>query len=151
MRDKPTFGAKTKLARYIDPDFRRPQKKHPKRGAYQRKLGETYLSVNSTEVESIKQIAQIYANQFEQGSRRVGIASPTVDKYNAAAKAVGINLIYHSAKQVWEFGSSKAAYTHRSFKKNKSHCGVEYVEIFEDYQDHRFAVRMSKAATYKMV
>lgn len=151
LRKNPTFAAGCHLARYIDPEYRRSPKKPPKPGAYQRKLDETFLSVNSTEVETVSQIAQIYADKFEQGNRPVGIALPTVAKYNLVAQAVGVILTYNGAKQVWEFGASRVAYRHRPSANNNSHCGVEYTESLADFYDFRFALRMAKAATCKLV
>ena len=154
-RDIPTFKESSHLARYIGKEFRNLGNR-PAAGAYQKKEGETYLSVNSTEVETARQIAQFYSDTIEKGPRPIAIASPIVSDYNRAASDSGIMLKFDEQKKYWEFynhGAYEPAYRHRpgKNKENKSHCGIEFVRILSDRMDFQFAVRMARAATYKMV
>lgn len=151
LRDAPTFDAKSSLVRYIHPDFRRPSSNRIKTGAFQKGDGESHLSVNSLEVETLKQVAQIYAAQFENGQRPVAISSPKVEQYNEAATAVGLKITYNENTKSWEFSGALEAYKHREKINNKSHCGVEYVRSFSEQQDFNFAVRMVRVATRKDV
>ena len=155
LRDIPTFRKASKLARYIENEFQNLRNR-PAVAAYQKKYGETYLSVNSIEVETVRQIAQFYADTIKKGPRPVAIASPTVADYNSAASDVGIMLQFNKQNNCWEFtnyGTRELAYQHRPRKnnENKSHCGIEYVRIFNDQMDFRFATRMANAATYRNV
>ena len=72
LRDEPTFSEASELARYVPPEWCR-RKNRPAPAAYQRKDNEKYLSVNSTEVETTNQIAEIYATKFESDTRPVAI------------------------------------------------------------------------------
>lgn len=153
LRDKPTFKGSSGLARYIPSDCRH-RNNHPAPAAYQKKDNEDHLSVNSTEVETINQIAQTYATKFEAEMRPVAVACPKVASYSAAADKVGVTITFNRATDYWEFqegGAATVAYKHRSRENNKSHCGVEYVRIFDDPKDFRFAVRVARSAKYKMI
>ena len=155
LRDEPTFSEVSELARYIPSEWRK-RRNHPAPAAYQRKDNEKYLSVNSTEVETINQIAQTYAARFESGTRLIAIACPTVASYNEAAtsKRVGIAISFNGTTSNWEFqegGKPAVAYMHRGSDADKSHCGVEFVRIFDDSSDFWFAVRVARSATYRMV
>ncbi len=153
LRDKPTFKESCGLVRYIDLEFRN-RNNRPATGAYQRKQNEDHLSVNSDEVETINQIAQTYATQFESGIRPVAVACPKVAEYNEAAIRVGITISFNTATKNWEFkdgGAPTEAYSHRKKQDNKSHCGVEYVRVFDDRDDFRYAVRLARSVTYRMI
>ncbi len=96
LLDEPTFVEKSELARYIPYEWRN-RNNRPAPAAYQRKDNEKYLSVNSTEVETINQIAQTYATKFESGTRPVSVACPKVANYNEAADQVGIAISFNAA------------------------------------------------------
>ena len=153
LLDEPTFVEKSELARYIPSEWRN-RNNRPAPAAYQRKDNEKYLSVNSTEVETINQIAQTYATKFESGTRPVSVACPKVASYNEAADQVGIVISFDATTNNWEFqerGTLAVAYKYRRSEGNRSHCGVEYVKAFDDMSDFRFAVRIARSATYKML
>jgi hypothetical protein len=153
LRDKPTFAEPSELARYIPSEWCK-RKNRPASAAYQRKDNEEYLSVNSTEVETINQIAQTYATKFESGTRPVAIACPKVASYNEAADKVGIAISFNGTTNDWEFqegGKLAVAYKHRRSEVNNSHCGVEFVRVFDDRSDFCFAVRVARSATYKTI
>lgn len=150
LLDEPTFDAASGLARYIHPDYRgRRNQRRPQPGAFQAREDESYLSVNSTEVETLGQIAGTYAVKFEKGRRPVAIATPKVEQYNEAASGVGLRITYNENAEAWEFGDAMKAYKHWWKEGNKSHCGVEYVQSFGDQQGFNFAVRMIGAANYR--
>lgn len=153
LLDKPIFKETSGLVRYIPAEFRK-RNNRPATAAYRRKENEDYLSVNSDEVETHNQIAQVYATLFESGVRPVSVACPKVVDYNECAEQVGVTITFNSVTKDWEFqggGVSVAAYSHRRQDHNKSHCGIEYVRMFSDLIDFRFAVRLSRSTTYKML
>ena len=155
LLSKPTFRESTHLARYIRREYRKASGNRPKTGAFQKVPNETSLSVNSTEVETLNQIARTFAIKFEDGRRPVAISTPKISDYNKAAtsRGVSVQIIFDDTAKVWkfqEFGQSALAYKHDKRTDNKSHCGIEYIRIFDDRADFNSAVRMAKAATYKM-
>lgn len=153
LRDQPTFNEPSRLVRYIPPEFRN-RNNRPAVGAYQKKENEDYLSVNSDELETVNQIAQNFASQFEADNRPVAVSYPTVANYNDAAGKVGVMISFNNATQNWEFREGAGlvvAYKHRSKKSNKSHCGIEYVRVFDALSDFRYAVRVARSTTYRMV
>lgn len=153
MPKRPRFRERDKLARYIDPDYR-GKNGRPKLAAYQLTDNEDSLSVNSLEIESVRQVAATYATKFENGHRPVAIASPQISQFNAAAGAVRVNISYDSIIGCWIFhdsGKYSEAYRFDDKKTNKSHCGVEFARIFDEYQEFLFAGRMAKACKYRLV
>ena len=148
--EDPKFRASDKLARYIHPEFRRANGNRPKLGAYLKSENEKYLSVNSLEIETINQVADTYAKKFETGQRPVAIAAPTVSDYNDAAHVADIEITFNSTKKIWEYNyqGSRAAYKHYRADNNISHCGVEYVEKFNKYQNFKYSRRMAMKDTY---
>lgn len=151
--DVPKFRESSSLLRYVEPEHR-GRNNRPKVGAYRRKEDEDHLSVNSDEVETENQIAATFAAKFHGGSRPVSISGPTVADYNAAAESVGMSVSFDAAKGCWVFGRGgdrSEAYKHRPKSGNRSHCGVEYIRTFDDLSDFKFAVRMARSATYRLV
>ena len=152
LHRKPAFVEGSKLTRYIHPDFR-GRKNRPKPAAYQLTENEEYLSVNSTEVQTVNQIAEVYATIFEQNRHPIAIACPTLASYNEAATGVGLEITYNDSTKCWEFrkGSGwSTAYRHWRKAGNASHCGVQYLGALSDRDGFHFAVRMHRVATYQM-
>ncbi len=149
----PTFKEISVLTRYIHPEFR-GKNNRPKPSAYQRSHSERYLSVNSLEIHSLKQVAAIYADIFENENRPVALTQPSVSDYNGVAGQVGVIINYNASAGYWEFHESDIltpAYLHHARVRNESHCGVEFVRVFDDFQEFRFAGRMARSKTYKFV
>ncbi len=150
---KPRFRERSVLVRYIDPEFR-GRNNRPKPPAYQISEDEEYLSVNSLELATVRQIAQVYADKFEAGQRPVALAGPRVALYNSNGIQSGVGITFNDERVCWEFnegGVPRDAYKHHRRRNNPSHCGVEFVRVFSDHESFKFAVRMARVATYKRV
>ena len=152
----PTLARGQKLARSIHPDDC-GKKNRPKPSAYQRS-NETYLSVNSLEVQTKKQVAQIYSERWFGGERPVAMTVLTTDIYCEAGRAVGCPIELDEDSRLWSFGGPdgrEAAFKHRpkhgATPVDPSHSGVEFVCTFNDYQDFQFSMRLVHKATYSLV
>lgn len=153
---QPTFAKKKELARYVSPGdrlrgsrtaftaFIDPPPEEPSK---------EYLSVNSLEVEGLKEIADYYRDSFQKGSGDVSICSRSVEDYTEAGKKSDVDLLYDHSSQCWQFtGMSRQkepAYRHRAVVKqpnglkSPSHCGVEFVRMMNEHQRSKFARRLS--------
>jgi hypothetical protein len=92
--------------------------------------GDSHLSVNSTEIESLKDIAVSYRDTFKNGMGPVAIACRKISDYNSAAGNAGIRISFCKVECKWKYNASegiKDAYKHRPTLKSHSHCGVEYL------------------------
>jgi len=133
---KPKFSADSKLVRYIDPDEIK-RKGRISSAAFMPNPGETHLSVNSMETESLAEIADYYRHAFADGDK-VDAAERTVADFNKAATKAGLNICYDQVKQRWEWHEETAhateAYKHRPvparppLPASPSHCGVEFIQ-----------------------
>lgn len=125
----PSFKANNELARYVDPD----ELKNGGRvssGAFLPNPGDTYLSVNSTEVESLHDIQAYYRTTLHKGVGPVIAACRKISDYNNAGNFAGISITFSNSNNAWEYGTSqgpKPAYKHRRTPISYSHCGVEYI------------------------
>lgn len=145
----PTFAKSSRLLRHIDPDFRaRNGRTSP--AAFRLKENETYLSVNSSEVETDKQIAAYYAKQMENGLRPVAISDPKVQDYSNAAAKVGLSVTYDQSKKQWivpGLSSQPLAYMHEPRLRpppSPSHSGIHFLAHCNEHQAFRFSVHMAK-------
>lgn len=149
----PSFRERSILARYVHVEYR-GKNNRPKPSAYRRSPGEKYLSVNSLEIHTRNQVAAIYADIFENGNRPVTLTEPMVSNYNARAREVGVTVSYNADDGHWQFdenGIATPAYLHHLKPHNESHCGVEFVRIFDDFKEFQFSIRMVRSRTYKFV
>ena len=154
MRDRlPKFPKSSRLCRHIeDEDRARNGRVSP--SAFRRRPSESYLSVNSTEIETVKQIAAYYAAHRQGGRRPVLISDPKVSDYNNAAAQAGVSLSFDSSNGAWVFsasGAKKAAYALHRNANSPSHCGVEFVSIFDEFQDYKFAGHISSGRMCKVI
>jgi hypothetical protein len=149
----PTFGERTNLVRRIDPEHQLPGR-YIDSAAFYADLGpprETYLSVNSTEIQKVRDIARRYAGTSNMASVAVGIFQIAVS--NEAAKDSGVVVAKHS-EFAWSFddsGRAAPAYHHRGYSGNSSHCGIEFIRVMDDDTESRFARRMAKRRRYQLV
>jgi hypothetical protein len=122
----------------------------------------SFLSVNSTEVEALKDIANYHRLNWQDGREKVALAEHKVFDYTDAAKKAGVGIWYNQASNIWEFVdfNSKAAqaYRHRPVPPNtsnslgsKSHCGVEFVRVFDQYRSTQFARRLASKGKFHLV
>ena len=155
MRDEPTFAERERLARYIA-KIERMSGHRPAATAFLSNLSanpnERHLSVNSMEVESVRQIAAYYRLALQADDDRVAVCIHSVAHYNEAGRDAGATISYdHSASQ-WQFGGPKgveAAYRHRPGSRSSrppdtpSHCGVEFVRALDELNQRRFSRRLA--------
>ena len=147
IRSIPTFGEKTALLRYVDRDELKKGGRVPST-AFMRNPGDTYLSVNSSEIESLKVIANYYRETFQGGAGTVAIASRKVWEFNSAARAAGVLVGFNKSNKLWEFNSTlgtQTAYKHipqTRQPKSWSHCGVMYSINFDNLAEKKFARRL---------
>lgn len=145
----PTFAAKHELARYIHPIYRKTGGRVSS-GAFLRNPGETYLSVNSVETESLDRIAAYYGAHLQQGAGNVVAACHKVFGFNSSASIAGVRVTRQVKTGEWVFlhnGANIPAYRHRPTPISASHCGVEFVIAFTDLLvEKKFARRMASAA-----
>jgi hypothetical protein len=147
----PVFAENSGLCRYIDPGEYRG--KRVLWGAFMPNPGETYLSINSLEVEEKREICNYYAEAFQKGIGPVAVCMHSVKHYNELAKKASCTVI-HSNSQ-WMFtepsGVSSPAYRHRPISKRPSylfeswsHSGVEFIRALSDLQLRHLARRLAK-------
>lgn len=142
----PTFSAKSELARHVNHDHF--PNDHVSSAAFHKKPIETYLSVNSLELETFNLIASYYRNRFQLGEGRVIVSCKKISEYNAAAKAAGLPVNFDRSLQAWvfQFGANiTPAYKHRQSKASYSHCGVEFISssLYDELAEKKFARRMA--------
>jgi hypothetical protein len=110
--------------------------------------------VNSTDVETVNQIAAYYAEHRQGGRRPVFLSDPQVSEYNDAAEYAGVSVTYDNSMALWVFsvaGTMKAAYALHRNPKSRSHCGVEYVSTFDDFADYKFAGHICRGRMCKTI
>jgi hypothetical protein len=155
MMPVPTFKSNLELARYIDEDHRRGDHAIPAAfllDAKDRASSETYLSVNSLEVSSMKDIVDVHRRRV---GRHVDIAicCNKVNQYIQAGRRNGAT-INPATVHRWVFQGSagwEAAFRHREIlPHNSSHCGVEFVRILDEDKERRFARRMASSPRYHL-
>jgi len=148
----PSFAARYELARYVPPGYRRRVGRISS-AAFLRNPGDTYLSVNSLEVESLSGIAKHYKSIFQQGQGSVAVACRKIMVYNRAALAAGVFVTRDFQSKIWLFlhhGSNLPAYRHRPSHLSKSHCGVEFTISFaEELAEKKFARRLAGVTSGK--
>jgi|SRR3989344_1240332 len=132
MRKKnkqPTFSPKSELARYVDPDEIKSGGRVSS-GAFMPSPVDTYLSVNSLELEKVQEIARYYRQTRQGGTGNVAVACCKVVDYNNAANFAGLSVQKNSVSGRWEFNGAIGvleAYKYRWTHLSNSHCGVEFI------------------------
>jgi hypothetical protein len=154
-----SFRSKTELARYISP-IERNGKNHASRTAFM--LDEDnpttneerlpHLSVNATECEPIKDIANYFREKFQKGSGDVAICVHKVQQYVDRGRKAGASIRSSNSDPFWLFeenGVGLSAFKHRPVSRrggpnSPSHCGVEFVRKLDDLQQRNFSRLMAK-------
>ena len=143
---QPTFASNSELARWVD-EVNLGRGGRVSSAAFLPSIGETYLSVNSVELESIQKIATYYKDHFQGGAGKVAVSCLKVMDYNEAAKGAGVNLSFDKTGRKWIFthgGVSEEAYRHRpTYRLSDSHCGVETIRGMSGDAPNRFARRLA--------
>jgi hypothetical protein len=151
-KQEPAFAAESSLCRYIHSDEYNIGRR-VKWGAFLPNPGETYLSVNSLEVEEKGEICNYYAEAFQQGNGPVAVSTHSVKQHNELARKASCQVIYSNSQ--WIFtepsGTSSPAYRHRPISKRPSypfeswsHSGVEFIRALSDIQLRHLARRLAK-------
>jgi hypothetical protein len=145
------FTARSELTRYIFEVERHGARPAP--GAFFRNVGESYLSVNLVGVEPLAQIAQYYREHLQKDQNNVAVSVHKVHEYNAGCKLTPVTLTYNSSLSRWEFWDIDAkmapayrlrAITRKGGPNSQSHSGVEYVRMFDELSERKFARRMAR-------
>lgn len=142
---KPSFASNRELARWVD-EANLGKGGRVSSAAFLPAEGETYLSVNSPEIESLEQIAEFYKNQFLGGRGPVYVSCLKVMDYTAASKDAGITMRYDKTVSSWQFeidGTFEEAYRGRPNQLSRSHCGVETIRSMRSDAANRFARRLA--------
>jgi hypothetical protein len=142
-RPVPKFTANSELARHVGADL--CPRGRVSSAAYHRNDGESYLSVNSLDLESLEKLTPYFRNLLQDGIGAVAIHCRKISHYNSAAADAGISIKYNSVGHVWEYlidRAPTAAYKHRPTQHSVSHCGVEFISAPE-YVEKKFARRIA--------
>ena len=142
-----SFTLRTTLFRYIRKEYRR------KNGgvfveAFVEERGNP-LSVNSTGIESKRDIATYYANTFEWGRPSgVAVSSAKLSKYNKAGEKAGVTIGYQSTSREWtcldDGGKICAAYVLTNHEKSPSHSHVQFPRYLSETDAKKFARAMAR-------
>jgi len=128
-RPIPSFKKSSELARYVDPDELKSGGRVSS-VAFLPNPGDSHLSVNSVEVDSLKNIADYFRSTFKNGSGDVAVACRKINEYNSAGKFAGLSIQNNRSTGKWVYNSEHGpidAYKHRPTHKSYSHCGVEFI------------------------
>ena len=148
------FTQNVRLTRWIDPLYRK-RRNRASTAAFRLDRGpprETFLSVNSLEIERIKDITEYYRDTLQKDGNEVAVCIHKVAEYNSTGRFTGLPISYNRSSLLWEYPSSnvlKPAYRHRPVPKKRgrksssSHSGVEFIEALDDIAERKFARRMA--------
>lgn len=148
---EPSFAENSELARYVSEDDVKKGNRVSS-AAFIPNPGDSYLSVNSLELESMEVIASYYRKVFQDGSGKVAIACRKIYEYNSEARRVGISITFNEEGNTWEYNSNNGrekAYKHYPVtypkdKKSYSHCGVEYINnALDELTQKKIATRLA--------
>lgn len=142
---QPSFASRMELARRVD-EVNLGNGGRVSSAAFLPIEGETYLSVNSVEMESLKQIAEFYRRQFVPGSGKVFISCLKVMDYTDASKKAGVVMKFDKSSVRWMFefnANYQEAFRLRDNHLSKSHCGVETIVTMRGNSPNKFARRLA--------
>ena len=144
----PSFNASSQLVRWINPEYCRGRNRFSS-AAFERRIGEKYLSVNTLEVEMLPTIVNYFKKLLQNGTGKVMVVRHPISEYNLAAQTAGVSLMFDKPSNCFIFdheGSRGAAYRHRPTDHSDSHSGVEFVNCFgdNDLAEKKFCRRMIK-------
>jgi hypothetical protein len=152
----PTFSAKSGLVRYVD-EINRLRDNRPAVATFlpdppSSNPANDHLSVNSLEVESIKEIAAYHRWKWQGNSGKVALCIHKVHEYSDVGRKSGISITYDRKLSKWQFssmGKQEDAYKHRPVRAydnplgSPSHSGVEFTRALREHEAARFARRLS--------
>jgi hypothetical protein len=131
-------------------DVQRLGKNRPAPDVFRRNPGADHLSVNLLAVEPIADIVLYYRERFQNGSGQVAVCQHKLPEYNQACRRTGVTLVFDATENEWQFtegSKTSRAYLLRPFtpkgsRHSPSHSGVEYVRVFDEADELKFARRM---------
>jgi hypothetical protein len=155
--NEPTFGSRKELVRYID-EINRHKGNRPAPAAFidlaPRDAKNHHLSVNSTELEHVRDIADYFRALMKPSDGKVALCIHKVHAYSEAGRKAGVQLTFNKSAGRWEFkglkNSMEAAYKYRPSLgsdvpvKSKSHCGVEFARVMDYNAASKFARRLTR-------
>jgi hypothetical protein len=142
---KPSFATKSELARWVD-EVNLGRGGRVSSAAFLPADGETYLSVNCVEIESLEEIAEYYRSHFVRSNEAVFVSCLKVMDYIAASKEGAFSMKFDKESSMWLFemnGNFEAAFRARPNHLSKSHCGVETINSMTGNAANKFARRLS--------
>lgn len=152
MLKEPTFARQSEMTRYV-PVVQRLKGNRPSSVAFKANPGEDYLSVNSLEVETLQSILIYYKKEIRENCEEVAYCRHKVADYNKGAKSARVDISFNRISSCWEYAGPEGqepAYKHRPVSPrayrlgSRSHCGVEFIKIFDAIAEKRFAKRMAR-------
>ena len=150
---KPTFEFNKKLARYIRAEYRQ-ENRRAKPPAFMDVNSKDGLSVNSLEVSTKNQIAAVYREKFPEDAKRVAICENKIEQYNDAAAGAGLFVEWVVESKAWFHSGSSGrmqSYIHDPKTNNDSHSLVKFTSGVDDFNEMRFAHRMARKPTFRLV
>jgi hypothetical protein len=157
--ENPKFSKGSELARFVDEEHRGSNGR-PSPQAFRRKDPGEELSVNTTEIHTLKQIADTYSRRVKGATRPIAISNPTVAVYNEnAGKVLKTKLRRSKERWVYTSGSDEhVAYVYSPVTKEKchvkvgdaSHCEIAYTKHFDEKQDFEFARLMAQKPKFDL-
>jgi DNA-binding protein Fis len=152
----PKFSERKELVRYVS-ELNRHRDGRPAAAAFlpdppSGNPKADYLSVNSLEVESLKEVAAYHRAKWQGNRGKVALSSHKVSHYTDAGRKCGIQIQYDRDSSTWQFSNGRyfeVAYKHHpvlgSDRLNSiSHCGVEFTRALKDQNAAaKFARRMT--------
>jgi hypothetical protein len=152
---KPKFLEHSELSRFIS-GLNRLRNNRPAIAAFlpdppSAKPEKDYLSVNSLEVESLRDIANYHRAKWQSNEGKVALTVHKVAAYTDAGRKCGISISYDRSAASWVFVSgsaSETAYMHHPVLRSDqlqspSHCGIEFTRALKNQNDAaKFARRM---------
>jgi len=163
---EPKFASKAKLARYISEEFRL-RGNRPADAAFLPDPRSTnpendHFSVNSLEVEKVKEIAAYHRHNWQSNAGEVALCMHNVHDYSDVGRKCSVSINFDRKTGTWSFissaGRSELAYRHRPVTTNvknplgsPSHCGVEFVRALSEYAETQFARRMSGKGRFQRI
>lgn len=132
-----SFLADSQISRFIHRDYRmlggRVSSAAFERKLTRARLRETYLSVNSLEIDSMSTIVSYYRKTFEDGRGQVALTIHRIKECNMAGQVAGVSVKFDKNQGCWLFEESSTklpAYRLRKEPNSDSHSGVEFVNAF---------------------
>jgi len=158
-KQKPSFSQKSELIRYVD-EANRLSNNRPAVATFlpdppSAEPWNDHLSVNSLEVEDLKQIAAYHRWKWQDDNGAVALCIHKVHDYTDAGRKAGVDISYDKANAIWQFLDSTQkrgeAYKHRPVKAHgspphgsPSHCGVEFSREIKEHEAAKFARRLCR-------